>query len=465
MLWNQRESVVSESEWIKGRIAILGIGREGQAARRYLRAIDPDLRLTLISEAPPEPGFAERLKECDRLYTGPLSDAGLENFDVLVRSPGVSPYRKSLGNARAAGVRITTPSNLWFAAHPEQKTICITGTKGKSTTSALLAHLIGCCGQCVRLAGNIGLPLLDCDDRGVDWWVIELSSFQLADLEARPTLSVILNLTAEHLDWHGSERVYRNDKLRLAELTAGNPLIANAADPLLTDALAQRGNTRWFNSPTGFRAEGNRLYDGDRELPAAFPEGFVGTHNLSNAAAALTVLREIGADLKSALKGMPSYRCLPHRLQVLGRKGGLRYVNDSISSTPVATAAALETFAGEPVTLIVGGLDRGLDWSRYEGTVRTRLPRAIIGIPDNGSKILAGLKKAGIGPINGLHETPNLEAAVALARDITPRGGVILLSPGAPSFPHFRDYRDRGRQFAALCGFEPWEKEPAEYGQ
>ena len=152
-----------------------------------------------------------------------MSEAGLENFDILVRSPGISPYRKSMQRARAAGANLTSPSNLWFAAHPDQNTICVTGTKGKSTTSALLAHMLESCGFRVRLAGNIGLPLLACDDRDVDWWVIELSSYQLADLEADPDVSVILNLSSEHLDWHGNEQTYRQDKLRLAALAGAGP--------------------------------------------------------------------------------------------------------------------------------------------------------------------------------------------------------------------------------------------------
>ena len=166
------------------RVAILGTGREGRAAWRYLRSRYPSIQLTLIDENPPDAAVSDALTDRDRVLTGQLSQIGLENFDVLVRSPGISLYRSSLQSAIAAGVKVTSPSSLWFAAHRDQRTVCITGTKGKSTTSALLAHLLTACGHRVRLAGNIGKPLLECDDREVDWWVIELSSYQLADLEA-----------------------------------------------------------------------------------------------------------------------------------------------------------------------------------------------------------------------------------------------------------------------------------------
>ncbi|MDX1380964.1 MAG: UDP-N-acetylmuramoyl-L-alanine--D-glutamate ligase [Xanthomonadales bacterium] len=447
---------MAEPDFTAGPVAILGMGREGRSAWRYLRAQHPGLRLDLLDEAPPDPQFAAGLGPLDRLVHRSLDQAGLERYALLVRSPGISPYREPLERARRAGVRVTTPTRLWFAAHPGARTICITGTKGKSTTSALLAQVLAAAGRRVCLAGNIGKPLLDFDgaDAGVDWWVIELSSYQIADLEARPGVAVLLNLSPEHLDWHGSEAAYRRDKLRLAALADGNPVIANAADPVLRAELAGVANLTWFNDPAGIRAADGHLHDGGRTLPASLPAGLPGAHNLSNLAAALTVVRRIGEDVAQALAAAADFRPLPHRLQLLGEESGRRFVNDSISSTPVATAAALETFAGQDVVLVVGGFDRGLDWKPYLQTFAVRTPLAVIGIPDNGPRILDALREGGIRPAAGLHAQPDLAAAVALARQLAPAGALVLLSPGAPSFPQFRDYRDRGRQFAALGGFE-----------
>jgi UDP-N-acetylmuramoylalanine--D-glutamate ligase len=445
-------------ESLSGRIAILGTGREGQSAWRYLRARRPELELTLIDEAEPDPAFAALLTSSDRLLIGPLDDAGLESCDVLIRSPGISPYRDCLQAARAAGVRVTSPSSLWFAAHPEARTVCVTGTKGKSTTSALLAHMLRGCGREVRLAGNIGRPLLDCDDRGVDWWVIELSSYQLADLEARPSLGVILNLSPEHLDWHGSEAAYQRDKLRLAKLAGSGAVIANAAEPRLREAFAGDPGVTWFNDPAGIHLRADGLGDGHLRLPLEMPASLPGAHNRSNVAAALTVIRRIGADLDAALAALPTFRALPHRLQPLGERGGIRFVDDSISSTPVATAAALEALSGRAITLIVGGLDRGIDWKACIRTMQEYPPASIIGVPDNGARVVRAVSAAGIEPALGLHEAADLAAAVALGVELTPAGGILLLSPGAPSFPRFRDYRDRGRRFATLCGFDPEEE-------
>ena len=443
-----------------GRVAILGSGREGRSAWRFLRARYPDMRLDLVDEAAPDPAFAAQLTARDRVVCGPLEQAGLEGYGILVRSPGISPYREPLRRAVAAGARLTTPSNLWFAAHPGARTLCVTGTKGKSTTSAMLAHVLAAAGSRVRLAGNIGRPLLDCDDRDVDWWVVELSSYQLADLQAQPALAVLLNISPEHLDWHGSEDRYRRDKLRLADLAGDHPVVANAADPLLRDCLASKVSVHWFNGAGDIRAAGGRLFDGERQLDLQLPRGLPGAHNLSNLAAVLTVIRVIGGDLDSAVAAMADFRPLPHRLQLLGERSQLRFINDSISSAPVATAAALEALSGEKVVLVVGGLDRGLDWTPYMPAFAERTPLAIIGVPDNGSRIIATLRAARIEPAEGLHEAKGLADAVELAVRLAPAGAVVLLSPGAPSFPRFRDFRDRGCQFAALCGFEADDRDP-----
>ena len=242
------------------RVAILGAGREGQAAYDWLRSRLPSIPLSVIAESAPAADFKFRLAEGDQILVEPFGSLRLCTFDVLVRSPGISPYREPLQAARAAGVRITSASNLWFAAHPDARTICITGTKGKSTTAALVAHMLQSCGREVRLAGNIGLPLLQCDDQGVDWWVIELSSYQIADLEATPTIAAFLNLSPEHLDWHGSEEHYRRDKLRLAALTEGGQIIVNAADAGLARYFQDAPNVAWFNRANGVHLVGDTIF-------------------------------------------------------------------------------------------------------------------------------------------------------------------------------------------------------------
>lgn len=442
------------AEELRGqRIAILGAGREGQAVYRWLKTRLPDIALQLFVETPADPDFVEQMAAEDGLLVGSLDSAPLHEFDVLLRSPGVSSYRPALKRAKESGVRIISPSTLWFATHPDAKTICVTGTKGKSTTSALIAHMLRACGAKVQLAGNIGWPLLACDDNDVDWWVIELSSYQLCDLEAQPNIGVLLNLSPEHLDWHGGVETYMNDKLRLAALTAKSGLIANAADSVLLRMLAEDSAINWFNSGRGIWLDDRQFMDGDVALEVEMPANMPGKHNRSNVAAALTVVRKAGFALDTAIASLTSYQSLPHRLQVMGEKEGVSWINDSIASTPVATGAALEALAGKSIVLLIGGLDRGLDWSAYLPDFLTHTPKAIIAMPDNGPAVIKKLKQLGLDCSSGLHGVESLEQAVELARRLTEPGDIVLLSPGAPSFPRFNDFQHRGNEFARFAGF------------
>lgn len=443
------------SELAGADIGILGTGREGQAAWRWLRARLPGQALTLYTEGQPPAGFSEELEPgLDRLHQGPLAGFDLARHQVLVRSPGISPLRRELQDAVRAGARITTASNLWFAAHPAARTLCITGTKGKSTTTALTAHLLSAAGREVITAGNFGRPMLEFEDADPDWWVIELSSYQLHDLEGRPGIGALLNLSDEHLDWHGDARRYRAAKLRLAGLLAGRPLVANHADPGLRAALADYAGITWFNHPgEGFRVEGEGVAGPGLGPDGLRLPGLPGRHNLANLAAALTLVAKAGVPVVEARRALADFRGLPHRLHVLGERDGLRWVDDSLATTPVATLAALDALGGAVVTLLVGGFERGVDWSGLAGGFRAAAPHAVIGLPDNGPRVLSELAAGGLSPEGGMHQAGDLAAAVSQARELTPAGGTVLLSPGAPSFPRFRDYQERGLAFARLAGF------------
>ena len=431
-------------DW-SGRVAILGSGREGLAAYDYLRGLGNCGSLEIITENRSGRGREEELLAEGVIRIAPFGKAALEQFDVLVRSPGVSIYRKSLVRARAAGVRITTPSSIWFGAHPDARTVVITGTKGKSTTATLLAHLLRSKGLQVELAGNIGRPLLACGDSEPDWWVIELSSYQIADLEARPTIGLIHNLDVDHLDWHGSEAQYREDKLRLAILVPPDGLLLNADDRSLSRHFESRPGTHWYS---------RELVDAlEEELQRSdWPQSLAGRHGRENVAACLAVMRHMGLEVSGLADALASFEGLPHRLQSLGMRDGLEYVNDSISSAPLATLAAIERYSDREVVLLLGGYDRGVDWTRYADGFVKNCPKAIIAMPDNGPGIVEALEKCGVRPELGYFGASNLREAVETAAGIAPRGAVVLLSPGAPSFPHFRDFEDRGEQFRQVCG-------------
>ncbi|MFT5769802.1 MAG: UDP-N-acetylmuramoylalanine--D-glutamate ligase [Lysobacterales bacterium] len=440
------------SELANKSIGILGSGREGQAAWRWLRMHFPQKLICIYDEGP-----ANATHEAifdgpdDRLINGPFEIEQLAVHDVLIRSPGISPYRGELLAIKARGIRFTSASNLWFTQHPKAKTICITGTKGKSTTASLVTHLLSGHGFKVQLAGNIGQPLLGCNDFDVDWWVIELSSYQLVDLDAKPHVAVILNLSDEHLDWHGGSQAYQDDKLKITRLQADH-VLANSKDDLLFKRLSEHGEIRWFGNETGFHVKDNTLWDQNRAFRDIPRDSLRGRHNLANLAAALSVLRIVGLEVENPAASLSTFKALPHRLQPLGRLNGIYFINDSLSTTPIATLAALEALQEERIILLAGGMDRGLDWRPYVPQIKELSPYAVICLPDNGSKIEKVLKEEGFQPEGGIQCAADLSSAMKMLPGLARQGDTVLLSPGAPSFPHFRDYEDRGKQFAQLAG-------------
>lgn len=442
------------SELEHARVAILGMGREGQAVWHQLRRRFPGKTLSLFAESDIDGDFLQNIDPAiDDCHIGPLEVASLKHFDVLVRSAGISIYRQELKKLRLLDIQFTSACNLWFAENPDAKTICISGTMGKSTTAALTSHLLTRAGVKTCLAGNIGKPMLDCENGDIDWWVIELSSYQISDLQAKPDIAMFLNLSEEHVDWHGGAEQYTADKLKLAELAFGGRIIANFADPVLVEKLSGDRSVIWFNHEETWQARQNTVL-GSNERVVSAPAVLPGQHNMQNLAAALTVVDVLGLEIKDLDAALASFTGLPHRMQYVGEKGGIRYVDDSISTTPVSVAAALQTLGYEDLVLLLGGMDRGLDWSGFAVDLSDRTPYAIITLPDNGPKIFDCLKGAGIEPEGGLHAVARLVDAVALAQALVPEKGCILLSPGAPSFPYFKNFEDRGYQFKKFAGIE-----------
>lgn len=444
------------------RVALWGFGREGRAACVALRRRLPALPLTLFcSEA--EAAEARALDDPLLTVATVVDGAALARFEVVVKSPGISPYAEAARSAEAAGTRFVGGSGLWFAERgASARTVCVTGTKGKSTTTALLAHLLRAGGHRTALAGNIGLPLLDLLEAEAAFWAIELSSYQTRDVAqsgAVPEVAVATNVFPEHLDWHGSEARYVADKLALFTECSPRHVVLNAADPPL-HALgrhleAEGREVRWYGADTGWSLAGDVLLHDAREVLDTRDLPLPGRHNRSNLCAVLTAIETLGLDAAALLPHAAAFQPLPHRLQTLGVRDGLRYVNDSISTTPHATLAALRLFAGQPVAVLVGGHDRGLDWQAFAEALPALAPVTVVTLGANGPRIHAVLR--GVAATAGirLRAAEDLADAVAQARAALGGAGVVLLSPGAPSFGAFRDYTERGREFARLAGFDP----------
>ena len=442
------------------RVALWGWGREGRAAWRALR--DRGIGPLALFCNPQEAAEALALDPALRVEPD-ASAARLSAYDVVVKSPGISPYQPEAQAAMAAGTRLVGGTALWFGERAGNDGIvanaaCVTGTKGKSTTTAMLAHLLRASGASTALAGNIGMPLLELLDERPEYWAIELSSYQtgdVADSGARPDVAVALNIFPEHLDWHGSHDRYVSDKLRL--LTDARPRIAvlNAADARLAGLQLPGSDVRWFNREDGWHLRDDALHHGAQFVMDTTALPLPGRHNRGNLCAVLAAIQALGLDARALAPHAASFQPLPHRLQLLGRHDGIAWVNDSISTTPHATLAALDVFRDQRVALLVGGHDRGVDWHGFADAMREHAPAAIVTMAANGPRIHDLLAPVAAGGAFALSAAADLEEAVANARATLQGGGVVLLSPGAPSFGAYRDYTERGRHFARLAGFDP----------
>lgn len=441
---------------VKARIALWGYGLENQAVLKAIREFLPDKQIDLVIDDAEAEQWDFSVDPNLKLVTEPVSGGVLGTYQYVYKSPGISPYDKHVEWAHFRGTRFVSGMNLWFAEHPHLKTICVTGSKGKSTTSALIAHLLRHARQRTALAGNIGLPLLQVPmNPPPDWWVIEMSSYQTYDFQGVPACAVVLNLFPEHLNWHGgSEDRYYSDKLRILAGDQAEVAVLNGADAELMRRTASFPRKVLFNETRGWHSAQHGIYRGEERVLNLGDLRLAGPHNASNVCAALATLEACGFDAVALAPHARTFQPLPHRLQRLGNRGGIEWVNDSIATTPHATIAALESLSGRPTTVIVGGFDRGVSWQPFADFLTRQPPNAVVVQGANAARIAETLAPAlqATGVRSAI--VADLEAAVAAARDLTPAGGTILLSPGAPSFDQFPDYIARGAAFAALAGFD-----------
>ena len=415
-----------------------GLGREGRAVADAVRSHLPGTELVLVDEG-----------------AGDDPVALLSDCDVVVRSPGVSRYRPEVRAVESAGVHSTTGTNLWFAGHPDALAIGITGSKGKSTTASLAAHLATKAGLDVRLAGNIGVPLAGFlgPDPGPppDLWVLELSSYQTSDLDASPKIGVLLNLYREHTDWHGTQERYHADKLNLFAHRSDMTSVLNAADPAVRSAGVHFPGPVWFRDPQGFDVGPDGITRAGTPYLARADVPLAGDHNLDNVCAAFAALRSAGVHFDDPASAIAGFRPLAHRLEPLGERDGVLWVNDSIATIPEATVAAARALAPRPTVILVGGRDRTQDYgplAAYLASPESAVA-GLVAMPANGSDVLARVGEEADVP-SALADS--LEGAVARARAMVPEGGAVLLSPGAPSGDDFADFAARGDAFRRLAG-------------
>ena len=413
------------------RVGIFGYGVEGHAAARRLQGIAA--QLVLVDDHPVEhPGV---------LTTSAGGHDALLTCDVVLKSPGIPKRRADVEDLGRHGVVVTSALNLWLHDVDRDRVIAITGTKGKSTTTALTSFFLHCLDEGAQRLGNIGQPPYDpLVDTSTGWLVLEVSSFQCADIDVAPGIVVVTSLGADHLDWHGSLEQYHEDKLSLTRASGEHhTLVADSAT--LRQVAERLGGDVTFVAP-------------DRSHLAT-ELGLMGHHSDSNVALALAAVatatgRDVD-DVRARVAGRAStFEPLRGRLTLVEteRRGAhtWRYVDDGLATSVLPATAALEVFDGEPVALIAGGFDRGVDY----------LPLAVAVCERDAATVVVTMGPAGVQIAAALDRIrPEVEHvsvelmgdAIDQARDRLRDGGVILLSPGAPSFDRYRNWEERSDVF------------------
>lgn len=442
-------------------VLILGYGREGQSTHRYLHQHYPEKEI----------GIADQKEEIKpavdspvNLHTGEEYLKNICRYDVIVRSPGVPLNLPELKHSIEEGRQLTSATNIFFSECPGM-IVGVTGTKGKSTTSSLTAQVLEKEYPDVRLVGNIGRPALDylAGSEEQTIFVVELSNFQLEDIRYSPHVAIILNIVPEHLDrYNGDFSQYAEAKGKILQFQTPDDIVIFNPAHHLPDQLTSRCPARkyrfslepgndsnlYLEDKNIFLREGNskpQFVMTREEIP------LMGEGNLENTLAAISAGLVLNVPLEKIRKAVAEFKALEHRLEFVGKYRGIRFFNDSLATIPEATIHALRALGSEVATLIAGGHERGLDFSKLGEFLGETQVKTLILFPPTGAKIWQVVSQ--FTPKEKWpqkHEVSSMEEAVKIAFETTPSGKICLLSPASASFGLFRDYDERGKLFKRL---------------
>ena len=418
-------------------VLLYGAGREARSTRDFIRTHSPGTKVYVTVDS----GDVD-IEDVEIIAPSDLQDAiAARRFGTIVKSPGVSRYRPIFAIAREAGIAVTSNLNLWGEEYRSKvKVVAISGTKGKSTTATLTWLMLTNSGVDAGLGGNVGVAPLDVADR-YKTVVFELSSYQTADMAFTPDIAAITNLSPEHTDWHRDVEHYYADKLNLIDRDKDFPVALGVGardNKLVLEAL--RNPARLV--PALDRESDQAIVD------AVSISRLKGAHNLDNARLAAQIALAAGGTLEGVLKGIAEFKPLPHRLEE-HIVGGMLFVNDSISTTPEATKAALAAFPGMRIALIAGGHERNQDYTELATLLAPRGVTVLVCLPVTGDRLATATYAAA--PQIEVLEAENLETAMQALSHRRNRFDAVILSPGAPSYNQFKNFEERGNTFIALA--------------
>jgi UDP-N-acetylmuramoylalanine--D-glutamate ligase len=423
-------------------VAIVGFGAQGRSAYEYWKSLDAEITI------------------CDRndkleLPAGAHTQSGeyylhrLDRFDIIVRSPSVHPKDIAAANSDETLLKVTTVTDEFLKVSPTKNVIGVTGTKGKGTTSTLIAKMLEADGKRVHLGGNIGIPPLDLLKNNIsadDWVVLELANFQLIDLHSSPHIAVCLMVAPEHLDWHTDSEEYFNAKSQLFRHQTSDDIAVYYENNEISKRIASTSKgwkIAYMSFPGGNVVDSNIVIDDQIVCPTSDLK-LLGAHNWQNCCAAITAFWKVSQNLDAARTVLTTFSGLEHRLELVSELNGIRYYDDSFGTTPETAIVALQAFS-QPKVIILGGSDKGADYGQLASTVMENNVRKVILIGDQAERIQGSLLEIGFTNFELGGET--MTDMVSAARNAAQSGDVVLLSPACASFDLFENYQDRGNQF------------------
>jgi len=425
-------------------VAILGYGKQGYSSFLYYKQQGADITIH-------DANVSTEVPDGIPAILGEHYLENLDNYDVLVRSPGIHPKEIVAKNSLSILSKVTSNTNEFFKICPTNHILGVTGTKGKGTTTSLIAKLLEADNKTVHVGGNIGTPPLDLLNQNIqenDWVVLELGNTQLIDLQYSPHIAVCLMVVPEHLDWHTNVQEYYDAKKNICSHQTSDDKVIYFGQNNASKQIAQTSKgTRipYFQKP-GARVEDNEIIikENDPICPVS-AIALKGKHNQQNVCAALSAVWDLLEQKQHITSVLEHYRGLPHRLEVVKEIGGVTYVDDSFGTTPETAIVAMEAYS-EPKILILGGSDKGADYTELAKAVKQNNVKQVVLIGAMASKIQQCLDA-----IDFKHYTfggDSMPEIIATCKNYAAEGDVVLLSTGCASFGMFKNYEDRGEQFS-----------------
>ena len=449
----KRQEVLQQNpaavDWPQQRVLVLGLGGTGVSMLAFLR--QQGAQVSAYDEVLDDARRVELQQQFHGLscYQGRLKDALAHGFDILAISPGISERQPEIEAFKRNGGRVFGDIEILAGLLAEQsdKIIAISGSNGKTTVTSLVGYLCAQCGLDTVVAGNIGTPVLQAymqrEGRPADVWVLELSSFQLENTHhLNADAATVLNISEDHLNRYDDLLDYAHAKDKIFR---GSGVQVLNADDVLCRAMRRHGReVKWFSltHESDYWVDAGRLKAGGSDLLAAADIPLQGLHNAANVLAALALCEAIGLPRNELLKHIQTFKGLPHRVEKIGEKNGITFIDDSKGTNVGATEAAIAGLQS-PLVLIAGGQGKGQDFTPLGEALRNKA-RAVLLIGADAAKIEADLQGFGL----KLLHCATLEEATCRAYEIAQSGDIVLLSPACASFDMFEGYAHRAEVFA-----------------